>query len=144
MKLVANKPCSFGGKKYFIGEEIPAEVVVDPARLEKMGVLIVIRDGIPVETLEECVTKIGEVQFSIPIKKDDQSFLLDITEPQLQEAVKTMQMQVKDAVGHIKDNVEDITVLILINAVDSRAAVKKETESKAKELEAAKKSEGDA
>ena len=144
MKLVANKPCSFGGKKYFIGEEIPAEVVVDPARLEKMGVLIVIRDGIPVETLEECVTKIGEVQFSIPIKKDDQSFLLDITEPQLQEAVKTMQMPVKDAVGHIKDNVEDITVLILINAVDSRAAVKKETESKAKELEAAKKSEGDA
>ena len=144
MKLVANKPCSFGGKKYFIGEEIPAEVVVDPARLEKMGVLTVIRDGIPVETLEECVTKIGEVQFSIPIKKDDQSFLLDITEPQLQEAVKTMQMQVKDAVGHIKDNVEDITVLILINAVDSRAAVKKETESKAKELEAAKKSEGDA
>ena len=144
MKLVANKPCSFGGKKYFIGEEIPAEVVVDPARLEKMGVLTVIRDGIPVETLEECVAEVGEVQFSIPIKKDDQSFLLDITEPQLQEAVKTMQMQVKDAVGHIKDNVEDITVLILINAVDSRAAVKKETESKAKELEAAKKSEGDA
>ena len=144
MKLVANKPCSFGGKKYFIGEEIPAEVVVDPARLEKMGVLTVIRDGIPVEALEECVAEVGEVQFSIPIKKDDQRFLLDITEPQLQEAVKTMQMPVKDAVGHIKDNVEDITVLILINAVDSRAAVKKETESKAKELEAAKKSEGDA
>ena len=144
MKLVANKPCSFGGKKYFIGEEIPAEVVVDPARLEKMGVLIVIRDGIPVETLEECVTKIGEVQFSIPIKKDDQSFLLDITEPQLQEAVETMQMPVKDAVGHIKDNVEDLTVLILINAVDSRAAVKKETEIKAKEFEETEKGEGDA
>ena len=144
MKLVANKPCSFGGKKYFIGEEIPAEVVVDPARLEKMGVLTVIRDGIPVEALEECVAEVGEVQFSIPIKKDDQSFLLDITEPQLQEAVETMQMPVKDAVGHIKDNVEDITVLILINAVDSRAAVKKETESKAKEFEETGKSEGDA
>lgn len=144
MKLVANKPCSFGGKKYFIGEEIPTEVVVDPARLEKMGVLTVIRDGIPVETLEECVAEVGEVQFSIPIKKDDQSFLLDITEPQLQEAVKTMQMSVKDAVGYIKDNVEDITVLILINAVDSRAAVKKETEIKAKEFEEPEKSEGDA
>ena len=144
MKLVANKPCSFGGKKYFIGEEIPTELVVDPARLEKMGVLTVIRDGIPVEALEECVAEVGEVQFSIPIKKDDQSFLLDITEPQLQEAVKTMQMSVKDAVGYIKDNVEDITVLILINAVDSRAAVKKETEIKAKEFEEPEKSEGDA
>ena len=55
-----------------------------------------------------------------------------------------MQMSVKDAVGYIKDNVEDITVLILINAVDSRAAVKKETEIKAKEFEEPEKSEGDA
>ena len=53
MKLVANKPCTLSGKRYFIGEEIPAEAVTDPVALEKMGVLTVIRDGIPVETLEE-------------------------------------------------------------------------------------------
>ena len=46
MKLVANKPCTLSGKRYFIGEEIPAEAVTDPAALEKMGVLTVIRDGI--------------------------------------------------------------------------------------------------
>ena len=43
MKLVANKPCTLSGKRYFIGEEIPAEAVADPVALEKMGVLTVSR-----------------------------------------------------------------------------------------------------
>lgn len=95
MKLVANKPCTLSGKRYFIGEEIPAEAVTDPVALEKMGVLTVIRDGIPVETLEECVASVGEVFFKIEIVKGDKGFDLDVTEPQLQEAVKTMQMNQK-------------------------------------------------
>lgn len=87
MKLVANKPCTLSGKRYFIGEEIPAEAVADPVALEKMGVLTVIRDGIPVETLEECVASVGEVFFKIKIEivKGDKGFDLDVTEPQLQE-----------------------------------------------------------
>lgn len=92
MKLVANKPCTLSGKRYFIGEEIPAEAVTDSVALEKMGVLTVIRDGVPVETLEECVASVGEVFFKIEIVKGDKGFDLDVTEPQLQEAVKTMQM----------------------------------------------------
>ena len=100
MKLVANKPCTLSGKRYFIGEEIPAEAVTDPVALEKMGVLTVIRDGIPVETLEECAASVGEVFFKIEIVKGDKGFDLDVTEPQLQEAVKTMQMNQKDAVAH--------------------------------------------
>ena len=59
MKLVANKPCTLSGKRYFIGEEIPAEAVTDPVALEKMGVLTVIRDGIPVMLPEEART-LGE------------------------------------------------------------------------------------
>ena len=42
MKLVANKPCNLNGKKYFIGEEVPVEEVVDYASLVKMGLLSVI------------------------------------------------------------------------------------------------------
>lgn len=144
MKLVANKPCTLSGKRYFIGEEIPAEAVADPVALEKMGVLTVIRDGIPVETLEECVTSVGEVFFKIEIVKGDKGFDLDVTEPQLQEAVKTMQMNQKDAVAHIRDTVEDNTVLIFLNAVDSRTAVKKEAETKAKSLGELEESAGDA
>lgn len=143
MKLVANKPCTLSGKRYFIGEEIPVEAVVDPAALEKMGVLTVIHDGIPTEILEEYVANVGEVLFRIPITKGDKSLDLDIAESQIQEAVKTMQMNQKDAVAHIRDTVEDNTVLIFLNAVDSRTAVKKEAEIKAKNLEKPEESAGD-
>lgn len=144
MKLVANKPCTLSGKRYFIGEKIPVEAVTDPAALEKMGVLTIIRDGIPTEQFEECVASVGEAFFRIEITKGDKGFDLDITEPQLQEAVKTMQMNQKDAVAHIRDTVEDNTVLIFVNAVDSRAAVKKEAETKAKSLGESEESAGDA
>lgn len=97
-----------------------------------------------VKTIEECVASVGEVFFKIEIVKGDKGFDLDVTEPQLQEAVKTMQMNQKDAVAHIRDTVEDNTVLIFLNAVDSRTAVKKEAEIKAKSLGELEESAGDA
>ena len=45
---------------------------------------------------------------------------------------------------HIRDTVEDNTVLIFLNAVDSRTAVKKEAETKAKSLGELEESAGDA
>ena len=144
MKLVANKPCTLSGKRYFIGEEIPAEAVADPVALEKMGLLTVIRDGIPVETLEECVASVGEVFFKIEIVKGDKGFDLDVTEPQLQEAVKTMQMNADAAIAHIRGDVEDNITLIVINALDSRKTVKEAAESKAKALIEQEESTGDA
>lgn len=41
MELIAKKPCSFGGKKFFIGEKIPKRLVTDPAVQEKLGVIAV-------------------------------------------------------------------------------------------------------
>jgi len=41
MELIAKKPCSFGGKKFFIGEKIPEGLVTDPAAQEKLGVIAV-------------------------------------------------------------------------------------------------------
>ena len=34
MRLIAQKPCSFGGNKFFIGEEVPAELVTNPKMAE--------------------------------------------------------------------------------------------------------------
>ena len=84
------------------------------------------------------------VQFKIEIVKGDKGFDLDVTEPQLQEAVKTMQMSADAAVAHIRGNIEDDTTLIIINALDSRATVKKAAESKAKNLIEQEESKGDA
>lgn len=144
MKLVANKPCSLNGKKYFIGEEVPVEEVVDYASLVKMGLLSVIHDAVPANDLEECVAMVGEVSFSIPIFKGDETIDLDVTEPQIQDAVKTMQMNADTAIAHIRGDVEDNTTLIVINALDSRKTVKEAAESKAKALIEQEESTGDA
>ena len=45
MRLIAKKPCSYGGKKFFIGDEIPAELVVNIEREEKLGVISAANDG---------------------------------------------------------------------------------------------------
>ena len=144
MKLVSNKPCNLNGKKYFIGEKVPVEEVVDYANLVKMGLLSVIHDAVPADNLEECVAMVGEVSFSIPIVKGDETIDLDVTEPQIQDAVKTMQMNADTAIAHIRGDVEDNTTLIVINALDSRKTVKEAAELKAKALIEQEESTGDA
>ncbi|MDE6914153.1 MAG: hypothetical protein K2P35_10760 [Lachnospiraceae bacterium] len=42
MKLIAKKPCSFGGKQFFIGNEISAELVADPTTQERFGIIAVV------------------------------------------------------------------------------------------------------
>ena len=41
MKLIAKKPCSFGGQRFYIGDEIPAELVAEPKAQEKLGVIAI-------------------------------------------------------------------------------------------------------
>lgn len=48
MRLIAKKPCSFGGRKFYIGDEIPETLVADAKLQEKMGVITIVNDGIGV------------------------------------------------------------------------------------------------
>lgn len=49
MRLIANKPCSFGGRKFYIGDEIPENLVADANQQEKMGIIAIVNDsmGVP-------------------------------------------------------------------------------------------------
>lgn len=42
MRLIAKKPCNFGGKKFFIDDEIPVELVSDVRLQEKYGVIAIL------------------------------------------------------------------------------------------------------
>ncbi len=44
MRLIANKPCSFGGRQFYIGDEIPADLVANAKAQEKMGVITIAND----------------------------------------------------------------------------------------------------
>lgn len=137
MRIIARQPCSFEGKKFYIGEEIPESYVKDPAAQEKMGVVALS------DTESQRSEILKDKPICIPIRKNGKIMDLDVSEEELRQAAEIMQMNPKEAVAHIRDHVENDTVLILLNALDSRSAVKKETEAKAAG-ETAEESEGEA
>lgn len=141
--IIAKRPCSFEGKEFFIGDQIPDDYVLDPEAMEKMGIVSVVGDKASANT-EDVGSVVAEVFFRAPIKKGERTLEIDVSEAQFAETVQTMQMTTKDATAHIKGDVEDNTVLILLNALDSRTSVKKEAESKALILAEMEESAGDA
>ncbi len=44
MRLIASKPCGFGGRQFYIGDEIPADLLADARTQEKMGVITIVND----------------------------------------------------------------------------------------------------
>ena len=45
MRLIAKKPCSFGGRQFYIGDEIPENLVADGKRQEESGVITIAKDS---------------------------------------------------------------------------------------------------
>ncbi len=45
MRLIAKKPCSFGGRQFYIGDEIPENLVADGKRQEEYGVITIAKDS---------------------------------------------------------------------------------------------------
>lgn len=45
MRLIAKKPCSFGGRQFYIGDEIPENLVADAKRQEEYGVIAIVNDS---------------------------------------------------------------------------------------------------
>ncbi len=93
MRLIANKPCSFGGRKFYIGDEIPENFVADAGMQEKLGVITVVNSE----------TMVSEEQ-SGPL------FTLEQVEKMVEEAVNeaVLEMERKhkelqEAVGILKN-----------------------------------------
>lgn len=80
MRLIVNKPCSFGGKNFYIGNEIPGNLVADAKLQEKMGVITIVNDGMGVSdgqsgtyfTQEQVETMILEAVEEAEKKGEDQ------------------------------------------------------------------------
>lgn len=45
MRLIAKKPCSFGGRQFYIGDEVPENLVSDAKLQEKYGVITIVNDS---------------------------------------------------------------------------------------------------
>ena len=125
MRLIAQIPCTFAGKKYLIGEEIPADVVENPEAQAKRGVLAVMNDGegaAPSADMNNIGSQVGEVKFIIPIHLPDQDYDVSVTEAELTVFTDVLQMGVKttdekEKIAEIVSTVESEDLLILMDAV---------------------------
>ena len=127
-KLVALKPCSFGGKKFFIGDEVPPELVIDPAAQVKFGTLAS-------ASLEEEGGNIvvPSSSLSIIVKNDGEELTLEPTDRGIQDVFNVLIGTVDNAEAIINE-MEDNDALILLHLADSRKTVKAAAEARAKAL----------
>lgn len=136
MKLIAKKPCSFGGKAFFINDEIPASVVLNPKQQEELGVLTIVSDGEAATGILE--TDFPETDIAIPVFKSydgdtAQVMGVSLNIGEVQEIFSIMQMNVEEATKAIESTTSE-NMLIVIHACDSRSGVKKATQKRADNL----------
>lgn len=131
MKLIAKKPCSFGGKKFYIGDEIPAEYVLNPNDQEKMGVLATVDDqGHPAPEFHEETAASG---ITITLHAEEGDLPLNPTAEGLQAVFDVLTGKPTEAEAIIGKMTDDDS-LILLHAADSRKAVMAMAENRAKAL----------
>ena len=131
MKLIANKPCSFGGKRYYIGDEVPAESVLNPKELEKLGVLTVVKDGGQDAPAEVPGASSNAMELVVHAEEGDMP--LNVSKDGIQAVVDAVTSAADDAVA-IAKAMTDGDALILLHRIDSRKTVKAAAEARALDL----------
>lgn len=144
MKLIAKKRCSYGGRKFFAGDVIPADIVLNVEREEKLGVISIANDeaGVPEqsgalysqEQVDEMIqSAVAELKpfdsdnagFTVTVKGEgDNVTAVSCSAEDIQSVVDVLQMNADDGAKAVA-NVQSDSVLILLHALDTRATVKK-------------------
>jgi len=149
MKLIAKKPCSFGGLQFYIGDEIPVELVADARQQEQMGVITIMDDTngalgrepgtlftleqAEKESAEGIVINLRGWDYSETGKVGD----VTATPEQIQHTFGILQCTAEDGTKYIAD-ITDETVLLLIHAADSRKTVKNAAKEQRDKLSSSK------
>lgn len=134
MKLIAKKPCSFGGQQFFIDNEIPVELVKDPETQEKYGVLVIVEgDALtPVPTVAPVV--VTDPVLTICVRVGDDNMDLEPTDDGLQDIFSVLIGEPAAAIETI-NKMTDNDALILIHLADRRATIKNAAKKRAEKLQ---------
>lgn len=136
MKLIAKKPCSFGGKQFFVGDEIPTELVSDPTAQEKRKVISIIPFDSEIVSgmvpIDDCAPAVVE-GLPVSIRSKSGDIKLSLTADCLQAFVDVLMANNTSAV-EIVNGITNEDLLILIHATDSRKTVREAAEGRAKAL----------
>lgn len=139
MSIIALKPCTFGGKKFLIGDEIPESLVANPKVQAKMGTIAISGGTIPPEELQQYTSQVGEVKFEIIIHSENGDLPLAVTNEELSIFTDILQINVsktedKQKVSDMIQNIESEDLLIMLDALDGRKFVKEEAQERAAAL----------
>lgn len=128
MKLIARQPCSFGGEKFYIGNEIPAEYVMDVKKQEQMGVLAVVMND-----SDAAQPGAADMTVTINVEAEEGTLPLTVSVDELQTLFDVLTNNAEAAVEIVKQ-MEEGDALILLHLADSRKTIKKAAEARAKEI----------
>lgn len=125
MKLIAKQPCSFGGKRFYIGDEIPAELVLEPKTQEKYGKLTIVNDE-----AEAPVEPGGEVTV-VPLVISGRE--MELAPESIQAVMDVLTSNAEEAEKLVKQ-IDSDDMLFLLHAADSRKTVQAAAKARAQAL----------
>ena len=116
MRLIAKKPCSYGGKKFFIGDEIPAELVVNIEREEKLGVISAANDeaGAPEQSGALYSQEQVDKMIADAVANADKGFTQEQVDEMIQSAVAELEPFDSDNAGFtvtVKSEGDNVTAV---------------------------------
>lgn len=136
MRLIAKKPCQFGGKKFYIGEEIPEELVTEPKTQERLGVIAIANNesaGVSGEQSGTLYTQeqLDEVVAEVRAELEEAVAKLEETEPGAYEG--TVLISVKGtsdgdneqvtAIPATPEEIQQVFSIMQMNATDGAEAI---------------------
>lgn len=115
---IAQRPCTFAGVPYRIGETIPESAILPEAVDNLISYGVIAKSNTPNQQAEEITT------ISIPIYGDDDSLeVVDLSPKEVVQAMGILQQTVADAEKQIAD-IHSKNLLKIIQRLDSRKGVK--------------------
>lgn len=136
MRLIANKPCSFGGRKFYIGDEIPENLVADARLQEKYGVITTVNDSEggsgthfgSLFTQEQVEKMIAEAVEEAEKKKEDQLAELKEKEPGAYDgailiSIKGESNEQQTVVPATPEEIQQVFSIMQMNATEGAEAI---------------------
>lgn len=133
-KLIAKKPCSFGGEKFYIGDEIPEALVQNPATQEKYGILAILEGDAVTPAPTVNATVVSDPVLTITVCVDGEQMDLEPTDDGLQDIFSALIGSADTAIS-IVNKMTDNDALILLHLSDTRTTVKKAAKARGEKLQ---------
>ena len=140
IKLIAKKPCSFGGERFYIGDEIPVNLVKEPKTQEKYGILSILEGDAVTPAPTVNATVVSDPVLTITVSVDGEQMDLEPTDDGLQDIFSALISGADDAIATV-NKMNDNDALILLHLADRRTTVQKAAKARAQEITTVKKDE---